>query len=218
MPFPFAILFEAICLALSIFLLSGKKAGWWRNFIWFLLLTVLVETSAYSIVVLSHMKSSNHWLHNLFLPIEVSFIGWVLNKISSSYFNSKLWLMAGLAIFILAYFYESIKSGFLEYSSIANSIASVWIILICCLYYYYLLKEEEYINITTHPSFWIVSGCFLFYFGTTACNLFYFYLESINVQQRSPVRFYIFEAFNFIMYGSWSYAFLCKYRQMILSI
>src|SRR3979411_644165 len=103
MPFPFTILFESICLAFSIFFLSGRKVGWWRNFIWFLLLTALIETAGYSIVVLSHMKKSNHWLHNLFLPVEILFIGWALKKISISYFNSKFWLASGLAVFSIFY-------------------------------------------------------------------------------------------------------------------
>jgi len=215
MPFPFVILFEAACLVFSILFLANKKVGWWRAFIAFLLLTVCVETAAYAIVVLSHRTKSNHWLHNLFLPVETVFTGWILYKISITYFNSKPWTLTGLAVFFFLYFYESIRSGFTEYSILANSMASVWIIIMCCLYYYYLLKQDEYITITKHAAFWIVAGCFFFYFGTTACNLFYIYLESINIKQKIPIRFFIFAALNFIFYASWSYAFLCKYRQTI---
>jgi hypothetical protein len=217
MPFPFVVILELFCLISSILFLTDKIAGWWRYFIGFLLLTVSIETIAYLMVSSSPSTKSNHWLHNLFLPVEILCIGYALNKICESYFNSKLWLFTGLGAFSSLYLYESINSNFKEYSFAANATASFWIALVCCLYYYYLLKQDEYIAITKDVSFWIISGCFLFYFGTTACNLFYFYLQHINVEQNKPVRLIIFSVLNFILYSCWSYAFLCKYRKIILS-
>jgi len=217
MPFPYFILLEIICFIISIFSIANKKSGWWKYFVWFLAFTILVEVAGYGIVKLSFQKESNHWLYNLSLPVEFLFISWALYKICIPTFNCKPVIISGLAIFVIIYIIESISSGFLEYSFRANSFASAWITIICCLYFYYLLKQDDYIVISAHAPFWIITGCFFFYFGTTSCNFFYDYLKVINTNQNIPVRYIIFNVLNFILYSCWSYAFICKYRQTISS-
>jgi hypothetical protein len=215
--FPYSILLEIICLIIAIFNIAYKKNGWWRHFIWFLSLTIVVELFSQAIIILSHGKGSNHWLYNLFMPIQFFFACWILFKICIMYFNCKPVIVTGLAIFIITYLSESINSHFLEYSFIANSFSSTWIVIICCLYYYYLLKQDGYIIIAKDAPFWFVTGNFFFYFGTTSCNFFYDYLKVINTNQNIPVRYVIYIVLNFILYSCWSYAFICKHRQTISS-
>ncbi len=209
--FPFNEVIEAVCLYMAFRFLSNEKLGYLRQFRWFMLLTVLVESAGFTIRLIYHL--SNHWLYNLYLPIEISFISWVLYKVCIPYFKVKKVLIPGLVIAGGLYLFESLKSQFTEYSLLSNSVASLMIILICCLYFYYFLKKEEYVNIYKHYPFWLVTGLFFFYLGTSACNVFYDYLASINFKQNLPVRYMTFVVFNFILYSCWSYAFLCRYRQ-----
>jgi hypothetical protein len=214
MKYTIIIFFEIICLLVSLFYLY-KKESYWKNFIWFLLLTVAVEISGYFIYFIFH--HSNHWMFNIYLLIETLFVSWILYKLCKDYFNCKPWILTGLIIFIIAYLYESIKSNFLEYSFNSNTIISTFIICICCMYYYYLLKNIEYVNLIKHAPFWIIAGIFFFYFGRIASNFFFDYLVSLNKDSIKPVRYIIFIVLNFILYSCWSYAFICKYKQIISS-
>ncbi|SJZ63600.1 hypothetical protein [Sediminibacterium ginsengisoli] len=211
MNFPFNEIIEIICLLFAFVCLTNQKAGFWQWFRWFLLFTVLVEISGG--ILRKSLHYDNHWLYNLYLPIETIFKGLVLYRLCRNYFNVKVWLIAAFASFSAIYLYESFTSGFREYSMIANNITSVSFIVISCLFFYYFLQKEEYVNIYMHPPFWVVAGLFLFYFGSTSCNIFYTYLADINARQNIPVRYFIFVVLNFIFYSCWSYSFLCKYRQ-----
>lgn len=214
MLFPFSQVFECTCLAFAFSYLPGKKAGYWRYFKWFLLVTVLTEMAGFTLLSFSQ---PNHWLYNIYIPIEILFKSYLLYKLCSPYFRVTRWLVPGLALFGVVYLYESFNSSFSAYSFMSNSLASMGIIIICCLYFYYFLKKEEYVNIYTHAPFWIITGLFFFYFGSTACNLFFNYLASIYVKQHIPVRYITFSVLNFILYGCWSYSFVCKYRHPISS-
>lgn len=211
-PFPFAIIVEFICLVFSLLYLVKEKTGLYAYFKWMLLLTVIVETVGYLMITYFHQKT-NHWLHNLLMPVTTCFVFYVMHWLNRLYFNTKPWLIAGLSIFFMLYFYESFASNFKEFSSVSNSFVSVCFIIVCGLYYYYLLKQDEYINLAKHPPFWIITGCFFFYFGRTACNFFYTYLITIHQKNGIPIRYFIFIVLNFILYSCWSYAFICKYKQ-----
>ncbi|MBN9295821.1 MAG: hypothetical protein J0I41_02370 [Filimonas sp.] len=195
--------------------LTKAKPAWWKSFIAFMVFTCIIEVIAYRAYFVHHV--SNHGIFNIYLPVEVLFVSFVLYKICQPYFKSGPVFIAGSVIFLIAYFIESFKSRFGEYSSAANNIASAFFIIMCCVYYYCLLRKEETVDIVIHPAFWIVSGCFFFYFGGTACNFFFTYLSSLNTKTFIPVRYIIFIILNFILYACWSYAFICKYKHKISS-
>lgn len=211
-PFPFVIIVEFICFVFSLLYLAKEKTGLYSYFKWILLLTVIVETVAYLMIVLLHQKT-NHWFHNLYIPIDACITCYILHTLNKKYFNTKPLIIIGLSIFFILFFYESIVSNFKAFSSLSKGFVSVFFAVLCCLYYYYLLKQDEYINLAKHPPFWIITGCFFFYFGRTACNFFYNYLVTINQKTGNPIRYFIFIVLNFILYSSWGYAFICKYRQ-----
>lgn len=213
MLFPFSILFEIACLFLAWRYLDKKK-GNWGYFRWFMLLTVIVEIIGFTLLTLKH---PNHWLYNIYLPLEMGFKFYILYKLCYRYFRVEFLLATSLLFFAGFYFYESFSSGFSKYSFMSNSIGSIGIIIICCSYFYHFLKKDDYVNIYAHAPFWIITGLFFFYFGTTACNIFFNYLASIYVKQHIPIRYIVFTMLNFILYGCWSYSFICKYRQPISS-
>lgn len=206
------IIVETICLIISLVFLNNEKS-WWKYFKWFLLLTVITEVCAYYWYFV--LGKNNHWIFNFYLPIEVAFIFVVLSKFLKVY--SRRDLIIKFIVFLISYIIESFVNHFREYSSVSNDIASVLIIIECCIYYYLLLRKSEYINITSDSSFWIVSGLFLFYFGSTASNLFQNQLVRLNAKTIVPVRYIIFLVLNFIMYACFSYAFICRSRHKISS-
>lgn len=216
MVFTIIVTLALLCWVSSLFFLRKEKTGYLKHMIWFLGLTTLAELTGYLVYFQFHQKN-NYWVFNAFLPIEIFFLSWLFYKILSPYYNSKPWILAGLTIFSAIFFYESFQQNFAGMSMNAKKFSSLYLILLCLSYYYFLQKNEEYIQLKKHPAFWIVTGCFFFYFGSVACDFFFDYLLTINNTSIKPVRYIIFIVLNFILYSCWSYSFLCKYRQAISS-
>jgi hypothetical protein len=87
------------------------------------------------------------------------------------------------------------------------------------VYYFYLvLKEDQFRQLSVYAPFWWVSGTLCFYFAGTAGNIFFNYL----IHDQAPVishsvRYVVFNILNVVLYLSWSYSFICRYRQRISS-
>ena len=214
MLFTIIIFIEAICLGFAVWSLR-KEDQWWKYFIHFLLLTVLVETAGY--ILYFRYGMSNHWLFNLRLLPEIAFLFFVLYRLNSNFFRVALWLGIAFALFLMIYGWESFRSGWKSYSANANTLASITIIITACLFYYYLLKQDTFVEITSYAPFWIVSGLLIFYLGAFGCNLFVKQLTDIYKRTGVPIRFIIMLVLNFILYACWAYAFLCRYRHKISS-
>ncbi len=206
---------ELIACIISFICLTHRGAGWYRNFTWYLLLVVLAENAGY--LTYFYFKHNNHWIYNCLLPVSIFFITGILYKICQPRFNSKPIIIMGLVVFMLSYLIESIRSNFLEYSAITKILFSVWVVFLCLLYYANLIKEETNIEIYTYPPFWIITGLFFFYFVSTTTNLFFDYLIQVNKKSLVPIRYSISLILNFILYGTWSYAFICYRKNPISS-
>ncbi len=211
MQFPYTPVIELICLGFALFFISNKRSGYFVYIKWLMLLIVIVEFASFFLHEI--YKQRNGWLYNLFvLPAEIICICIALNSICENYFKArKLSILMFLAL-VLCYVTEGVINGFFKYSHYTNSVFSVYIIFMCCLYYYYLLKSDEVVDIAHESTFWIISGLFFFYFGSTACNLFHKQLEEISQQKNIPLRRIIFIVLNFLLYSCWSYAFVCLKR------
>jgi hypothetical protein len=55
-----------------------------------------------------------------------------------------------------------------------------------------------------------VTGIFFFYFGTTSCNVFFHHLAPDASDTIKNLTGHIYNAFIFVLYGCWSYSFICK--------
>jgi len=203
---------ELVAFIISFFCLRSSKAGWYKHFIWFLLLVVITENTGFFLYFHFHML--NHWVYNLYLPVEIAFKSWLFYKVCKPYFNCKKIVVASLLIFYSVYVIEGWPHHYLKYNSITNSVFSVWLIVMCLLYFYYFLNDAEFVNIYQHPPFWIVIGLFFFYFVSTASNLFFDYISDLNKKSFRPFRYIIFLILDFLLYASWSYAFLCKRKEI----
>jgi hypothetical protein len=215
--FTLTIWIELACLLICVAALSADRQ-WWRAFIWFMLLTVLTEAWGFLLYFHIYPGKSNEWVYNCYLPLEMAFKCVVLAKIMKIYGIKSGWFTAGYAVFFLIWIYESFQSGFMRYSGMANMSGSIMIIICCCLFYYQLLRATEYVDLPHYPPFWIVSGLFIFYFGSTGLNSFIVQLQRIYASTGIPIRFIIMVVLNFILYTCWSYAFLCHKRNRISSL
>jgi hypothetical protein len=209
---------ETICLLLALFLIAKEKKSLWQALLWLMVITVAVELAGN---ILGYVYYRNNFrLYALFLPVSIAFTSWILYECCKEYFNSRRWILWALAILPLLYLYEFYfpltKS---KYMIITQLYACIFFIITCCLYYYHLLKQEEHIRLMRHAPFWIVTGIFIHYFSKTGIIFFFEYLVAqnkqsiISLENIRPVRYFIMVALNLILYGSWSYAFICRYRE-----
>lgn len=209
--YPFNLFIEVLCFTLALLFLKNSKAGLWKYFKMYMLLTVLIEATGWLLRTYWHVN--NQWLYNIFAPIQAFFLFWVFYKIYPKQFNSKLFLGICAAAFSIVYVIECFRHPFTIFNNNSWIVFSFSIIIACGLYYYFLLKDDEYINLAVHPPFWFVTGVFLYFFCSSVCTLFFSQLVRINIMQNISLRYLLFILFNLILYGCWSYAFLCKYKQ-----
>ncbi|HEU4470435.1 MAG TPA: hypothetical protein VFR58_05080 [Flavisolibacter sp.] len=202
---------EAICLVTALYFLFKSKMGWWQYFIPFLLLTLAVEIAGYMLYF--ELNQPNYWIFNIYLPIEVCFVFYVLDKLGKERLAGTILLWLALLLFLFIYLKETYESKGLQYSSMANTFASLVVIFFCFIYYYSLLKQEDYIDLRRHPDFWVISGLFIFYFGSMGINLFPSQLSQWYLRTGVPVRYTVMLALNLFLYACWSYAFIWNYRQ-----
>lgn len=207
---------EAFCFVVSLICLYRDKEPAWRLFILFLLVTVVVEVCG--IYVRTELHLPNFMIYNVFLLVECLVQSYFFYYLYKTYRSTRRLFTGWLIIFAFFYFTELVKSHFGAYVSASSTTMSVGLILASVYFYYLLLKEEKSRQLVTYAPFWWVNGTICFYFAGIACNLFFSYL----VQDRTPgighsARYIVFSILNIILYLSWSYAFICRYRQRISS-
>jgi hypothetical protein len=201
-----SIISEIICLFFSAVCMLHDRSAVWRWMIVFMLLTCLTEIGGLYIIK-NHISNNNNWLYNIYLPIEIIFTYWMyanLIKALTPYY--RIGLIAGLLLLGLVYQHDMYRYTFFKYANLTFTVFSVMIVLNGLYYYYLLFKVEKYIDLKFSPGFWWVTGTIFFYFGATVCNIFNeYYPESFYL-----IAYYIFGILNIILYGCWTYSFICR--------
>ncbi len=204
---------ELICLIAA--LISLEKNRLWTSWfvIFFLFITVAAEMAAIPIKI-NYLKDTKHnlpniWLYNLLLVFQVAFY----NVIFSVLLDKKIYTVLILLIFFpllsVFYIYEISQHGLFEYNELTNSIFSVEIVLCSLIFYYNLFQSDANIKLGIYPEFWFVAGVLFFFFGSTVLNLFYDSIKRILPHNKHFVG-YIYNVLNILLYGFWSYSFICR--------
>ncbi len=203
---------ELICLLIGCFCLYNDKQPMWRFFILYLFLICLTEISA--IYMRKVLSVSNLPLYNIFLIVECFSISIFFYNILKKYVNRIKWLMAWLFLFVIMYATEMISNHFSNFVFKTASAISFVFVLACLYFYYLMLRDEKFEKLGSYAPFWWVNGTLIFYFGSTATNIFFDYLimDQFSKFQHS-IRYIIFNVLNISLYLCWSYAFICRYRQ-----
>ena len=204
---------EWSCFLAGVVCLRKDKDLVWKLFPIYLLLVCIVETTGIYLRLCHHV--SNAFLYNYYLPAECICISIFLFHLLRPSGLKRLFLLLWLGIFIVLYMVESVHNNFAQYSSQVVVLMSVVFVLASLYYYYLVLKSDRYIRLGSYPPFWWVNGVLIFYFGGVVNYIFFNYLlhtPAVNSIQFS-LRYIIFKVLNVLLYGSWIYAFICRYRQ-----
>ena len=203
---------EMICLLIGIFCLAKDKTPVWRYFIFYLLLTCITEIAGIYIRIVWHR--SNTPLYNVFLLAECTAISIFFYSLYRQYVNKISWLFIWMALFVILYAAELLSHGFADFVNKTASLEAVTFVLASFYFYYLILKDEKYVVLHTYAPFWWVNGTLIFYFGSTATNIFYDYLVHDKISYFPySIRYVTFTILNVLLYCCWSYAFICRFLQ-----
>ncbi len=164
----------------------------------------------YDFISFFNMRHQNVWLYNILLIFQATFISFMFQYLLSTYINCKPIIIGGLVWLAAIYLYEIFAHGIFQYNEKTNTMMLILFVIYSLLFYYHLIKDDEYINLVRLASFWWVGGLFLFYFGSTAANIF---IDNLSPQKGLELKFlssFIFKMLNVLLYGCWSYSFICR--------
>jgi len=206
---------ELICLITALVCLFRSKEYYWRLLIPFMLVITMVEFASIPIKALYKANPipihSTVWLYNLLLPVQITGFAIVFYGFLNKYTKNKILVITGAVLLYLIYIAELLtnQAGLFNFNSNTYSAMSVVLVVYSLYFYYTLLKSEEYAELKYLPEFWWVTGTLFFFFGTTAINLSYTYILTTYPGNKLYLAF-ITNVLIIILYGCWSYAFICK--------
>ena len=211
--FPAITSIEATCFLCALFFLRNTGERVWTTIKWFMLFTFVNESLSTIIGQVYHQH--NVWLINLYTLVNFFTISWVLYRLSP-YQNMNLFILQSSAIlFSLCFAVEIFYKGIFEYTIISNIFSDIAIFIVSNRYFFLLLKEDSWIDIQRHAAFWFVTGLLLFSLCATIADIFDNELTSLFVFPNVSLYYLLYLAFNLILYGCWSFSFLCKYQETI---
>lgn len=203
---------ELFCFVVSLICLFKDKEPAWRLLVVFLFLTCLAEFGG--VFLRLQLHKPNAPVYNIFLVAECVFQSYFFYYLYKTWVKRKTLLLVWLAIFFVCYFVELYSSNFQYYASNTATVLSVALTLGSVYYYYLMLRDDRYRRLAVDAPFWWVNATFCFYFAGIASNLFFQYLVKVPAQgMLHSARYIVISVLNIILYLTWSYSFLCRYRQ-----
>jgi len=196
---------EMLCFLMAVICLLKDKNRVWKYFGFYLLIVCLAELSA--IYLRRFLHHNNQWPYNISMIFEAGFISLMFNNLFNYYFNSKKYIIGGLLLLFIVYIIDIRIHGFMFFNYNTNNIMSVLFSLYALCYFYLLLKDDSYVDLKFSADFWWVMGVLLFYFGSTAIDLYWGKDES---QAKQILSSYILKVLIILLYGCWSYSFICR--------
>lgn len=205
---------ELFCFFTALICLRKDISLAWRSMMLFLLITCITEMLGHHIRMLYladrvHVRP-NVWLYNGLLLFQAAFISFMFQHLLNKYINSMPIILGGLALLAILYVYEILDHGIYVYNEKTNTVMLVLFVLYSLFFYYQLLKDDRYVSLIYSAEFWWVAGLLFFYFGSTACNIFFDNIPKETAKSLMGLSGLIFKILNVIYYGCWSYSFICR--------
>jgi len=197
---------EFVCFLISIICLKKDSNIIWKYMMLFLLITCVEEVIG---IYTAKTYHNNHWVYNLFLPVETGFTLLMFSHLLGKYQKNNS-IIPGVVLLALVYFYDLINHGLYKFNFLTFTVMSVLFVLYSLYYYFLFLTDDVYTDLKRSAEFWWVAGVLFFYFGNTICNLFNEKLFKIMITPKQHLSYLIFKILNIILYACWSYSFVCR--------
>lgn len=198
-----------ISLVVSIVLYKRLRPKWMRLFTWFMLFSEIVSILGYQYS--DTFKTSNHFIFNLYLPIQFIFFFAIFFKSFQSKQLKKLTVALSIAFLIFAILsFLSVfkKDGFYVFNSTVYLIGSLLTILLCLLFFVSLFKSEGIINYFQIPMFWIATGLLFYFVGNSVYLGVIDYIIAHNLDKEGAIYRFITFTLSLLLYTLFTIGFL----------
>ena len=211
---------ELFCLIVAITCLTKDFNLIWKGQIVFILITCVVEIEGlrlkkdYVRALNGHLSlpHGNVWLYNILLVLQAIFISLMFYDVLKKYIKSWPVITCGLAILTLFYTIDLDQHGVFKKHNNTTLAMSILFVVYGYYYYYLLIKDVRDYNLSTLSAFWWVTGALFFFFGQITSTVFFQILSTIDI--KIITTYTIYKILNVILYGCWSYSFICKKWEM----
>lgn len=202
---------EFLCFSIAFFCLFNERNPYWKVFIAYMFITFGVETTG---LLLRNNGLPNWPLYAGYMVVECLMVSSFFYYLFKKYNHKASLLYGWLILFFIVFFTEMALSNFKGYPYKTASFSAIAFVIASLYSYLLILRDDNFKELSTYPAFWIINGMLFFYFGSTACNIFFEYLHShSSTHTNLSPTYIIFAILNVILYGCWSYAFICRFRQ-----
>lgn len=152
---------------------------------------------------------NNVWVYNLFLLPQytlytIYFYSLITNKLLRS-----VTIIFGIILFLFSVYNLLLLQGVYQINSYSIAGWSLLVVISSISYYVEFINRAKQFDIFREPSFWIVTGAFLFHI---ACVPFFLFSNQLN-RTNPALSFTLFQIIvflNFLMYTFYTIAFLCR--------
>ncbi len=188
---------EILSLVISILLIPKLKKTHYFLFLPYLLIVVFVDIISHYVIPKSNI--GNHWLFNMYLPIQYSFFSYLHYK---AILNKKI-IFFGSVLFSFFFLLNLLwVQGFWVFNNNTLIFSGILMIIYSGTFFFELLRRNTTDNILKKPMFWVSSATLIFFTGFSALfSVFFFYKTSLEAYQaHKQLYLFISQYVNMIHY------------------
>lgn len=206
---------ELICLLAALWNYKFLKGTIYFYFIYYLAFILYAELGAgyFKYVISPTLKPEERDNTHIYVWVVIVMLGFLsyflYTEIKNAFFRKLIVVFTSL----LAFYFLSLFFFFKHYIEpffYGYTVAGLYLTLLCCVYFYELfLYSEEGDSILTLPPFWIASGIFIFFTGTSLSYVMHSILKNPSMRIMGlPLYSFISQVLSVLLYGSPVVAFV----------
>ena len=181
---------------------------WLRLFFYLLVFTLAVDVGA--VLYSYYFKKSNHFIINIYLPVNFSFYFLIFSKAFETKKLKKI-IYTTFIIYLLFALYDIIFiEGFYYFNTYSYCLGGILIVICCLLYFMWLFTSDRLMNYFTLPMFWISTGLLFFYVGSLVLMSLMGYIIENHLDPHGHIYQFISVTLNVLLYGAFTISFLCN--------
>lgn len=212
---------ELICLLAALWNYKFLKGTIYFYFIYYVAFILYAELGAgyFKYVILPALKPEERDNTHIYVWVGIVMTGFLsyflYNEIKSGFFRKAIIIITSLLTCYFLFLF-CFSRHYAEPFYYAFTITGLYLTLLCCVYFYELfLYSEEGDSILTMPPFWVATGVFIFFTGTSLSYVMHSMLKNPTLRIMGlPLYNFIGQVLSVFLYGCPVVAFvLIRNRQ-----
>ena len=194
-----------------------KNWPWpYRSFSLFLFVVLFVEIFAVLWTAWLHAQfpvaynAHNGWIYNPFMIIEYLFyVFFFLRVLHLKKLQRKMLTLFAFLFTVWSILNMLLVQGISRLNTYSLLVSSLMVVYLSISYFLQLLRDRKIITLTKQPMFWIATGAFFYHLCSIPYFIFLNYTARTNLDLAISLS-KIMAVLNWIMYSSYTIAFLCR--------